>query len=80
MKEFQVTPDEVLMIGDTDIDTLTGHNVGAWTCGVRYGFDPSRLERVPPDILVDAPGDLPLIFAPGDRPPLEAHSLRDILA
>lgn len=80
MKEFQVTPDEVLMIGDTDIDTLTGRNVGAWTCGVRYGFDPSRLELVPPDILVDVPGDLPLIFAPGNRPPLEAHSLRDILA
>jgi len=80
MKEFQVAPGEVLMIGDSDIDTLTGRNVGAWTCGVRYGFDPARLEHAPPDILVDAPQELPLIFSPKEHPSLDAEAVRDFLA
>jgi phosphoglycolate phosphatase len=79
MREFQAAPRQTLVIGDSDIDTLTGHNAGAWTCGVRYGFDPSRLDKAPPDICIDQPGELPLIFAPDCQTVLDAESIRDIV-
>ncbi|MGE0407620.1 MAG: HAD family hydrolase [Candidatus Korobacteraceae bacterium] len=63
MREFQATARQTLVVGDSDIDILTGRSVEAWTCGVRYGFDPSRLEIAPPDIVIDEPAELPLIFA-----------------
>ena len=58
LKEFAVGPGEAMMIGDSDVDVITGRNAGLWTCGVRYGFDPERLDRVPPDVIVDTPGEL----------------------
>ncbi len=80
MHEFGVQPVEVLVIGDSDVDVLTGRNVGAWTCGVRYGFDPSRLEKAPPDILVDSPRELPLIFSPSSQSALNAEEFRNLPA
>lgn len=38
MKELGVNPDEVLYIGDTDVDMKTGKNLGAYTIGVLWGF------------------------------------------
>jgi phosphoglycolate phosphatase-like HAD superfamily hydrolase len=80
MREFHTQPHEVLVIGDSDIDVLTGRNVGAWTCGVRYGFDPSRLEKAPPDILVDCPQELPQIFLPASQSAVDTDTFRDMLA
>jgi phosphoglycolate phosphatase len=64
LRENGVEPRQALIVGDSDIDVLTGRNTGMWTCGVRYGFAPYSLEQAPPDVLVDSPRELPLIFDP----------------
>ena len=32
IREAGVTPQETLMIGDSDVDILTARNAGAWSC------------------------------------------------
>lgn len=58
MAEAGASPEETVIIGDSSVDVLTGHNAGAWTCGVTYGFAPQTLQTVPPDLLVDSPQEL----------------------
>ena len=58
MQEAGVSPDETIIIGDSSVDILTGHNAGLWTCGVTYGFAPQTLQELPPDVLVDSPQEL----------------------
>jgi phosphoglycolate phosphatase len=58
LEETGVEADKALIIGDSSIDVLTGRNAGLWTCGVTYGFAPHSLEEVPPDVLVETPGEL----------------------
>jgi phosphoglycolate phosphatase len=53
---------EAILIGDTDVDILTARNAGMWSCGVTYGFAPHTLETAPPDVLIDNPSELPLLF------------------
>ena len=60
--EAGVHPREAAIIGDSDIDVLTGQNAGMWTVGVNYGFMPERLKMTPPDVLVDAPSELSDVF------------------
>jgi phosphoglycolate phosphatase len=62
LQETGVPPEQALMIGDSSIDVLTGRNAGLWTCGVSYGFAPHTLDAVPPDVLVETPRDLGLLF------------------
>jgi phosphoglycolate phosphatase len=62
LEEAGAKPEEAMIIGDSDIDVLTGRNAGLWTCGVTYGFAPHSLESVPPDVLVDSPGELAQVF------------------
>jgi phosphoglycolate phosphatase len=45
---------QTLMVGDSEIDVLTGRNAGTWTCGVTYGLGSERLHQTPPDLLVDS--------------------------
>ena len=63
LEEAGVAPDEAMIIGDSDIDVLTGRNAGLWTCGVTYGFAPHSLVSAPPDVLVDSPRELAELFA-----------------
>lgn len=63
LEEAGVAPEEAMIIGDSDIDVLTGRNAGLWTCGVTYGFAPHSLESAPPDVLVDSPAELAQVFA-----------------
>lgn len=58
MREAGATPDESVMVGDSEVDILTARNAGMWSIGVNYGFAPHSLERVHPDILVDTPAEL----------------------
>lgn len=60
--ETGVRPEQAVIIGDSDIDILTGENAGIWTVGVNYGFMPERLKLTPPDVLVDTASELPEIF------------------
>lgn len=64
LEEAGVKPEEAMIIGDSDIDVLTGRNADLWTCGVTYGFAPHSLESAPPDVLVDSPRELAELFAP----------------
>jgi phosphoglycolate phosphatase len=61
-RENGVQPGQALIVGDSDIDVLTARNAGMWSCGVSYGFAPHSLEQAPPDVLVDSPHELPLVF------------------
>lgn len=63
MQEAGVTPQETLIIGDSDVDILTARNAGVWSIGCLYGLSPHTLELVPPDCLVDSPEEWPLVLA-----------------
>jgi len=65
LRETAVPAAEALMVGDSGIDVVTGQNAGMWTCGVTYGFAPHTLEDVPPDVIVEKPGELAEIFIAG---------------
>lgn len=58
MQELGCSPDETVMIGDSQNDTLTAHNAGMWSIGVTYGFAPESLKKAPPDVVVDTPAEL----------------------
>jgi phosphoglycolate phosphatase len=55
MREARSTPEQTLMIGDSDVDVLTARNVGASVIGCRFGLAPHSLADAPPDCLVDTP-------------------------
>jgi phosphoglycolate phosphatase len=59
MAESMATPRTTVMVGDSSIDVRTGRGAGAWTVGVRYGFDPESLVSEPPDALLDRFDALP---------------------
>jgi len=65
LRETAVPAAEALMVGDSGIDVVTGQNAGMWTCGVTYGFAPHTLEDVPPDVIVEKPGELAEMFIAG---------------
>ena len=58
MHELGCAPEETVMIGDSQIDSLTARNAGMWSIGVTYGFAPESLKHAPPDVVVDTPGEL----------------------
>jgi phosphoglycolate phosphatase len=58
MQEAGVSPEESVMVGDSEVDILTARNAVMWSIGVNYGFAPHSLERVHPDALVDTPAEL----------------------
>lgn len=54
MHEANATPEETVMIGDSDVDVLTARNAGVWVIGCKFGLSPHTLETAPPDLLVDS--------------------------
>ena len=63
-KEAGVKPDETAILGDSDNDILTARNAGMWSIGLTYGLAPQTLEITPPDVLVDTPEEIALVFEP----------------
>ncbi len=57
MEETGVTPDETVMIGDSQVDVETARNAGAWSVGCAFGFGPQTILKAKPDILVDRAAD-----------------------
>jgi phosphoglycolate phosphatase len=57
MREAAATPEQTLMIGDSDVDVLTARNAGASVIGCRFGLAPHSLADAPPDCLVDSPAE-----------------------
>jgi phosphoglycolate phosphatase len=71
--EAGVRREQCAILGDSQNDVLTAHNAGMWSVGLRYGLAPQSLEITPPDVLVDTPEEIALVFDPGgatDRIPL----------
>ena len=54
MEEAGASPEETVMIGDSQVDVQTAQNAGAWSLGCRFGFGPQNLMDTPPDVLVDS--------------------------
>ena len=62
LRETGSEPQETLIVGDSGVDVLTGHNAGTWTCGVTYGFAPHTLHDARPDVIIDRPAELAELF------------------
>jgi len=63
LEENRVWPEEAAIIGDSHTDVETGRNAGLHTVGVTYGFAPNTLADEPPDVLVDTPQELGVVFS-----------------
>lgn len=58
LRDFQIEPREMMMIGDSEVDIQTARNAGTLACGVTYGL--GRMQtQFPPDLLLDTLADLP---------------------
>ena len=62
LEETGARAEQTIIIGDSEIDVITARNAGTWSCGVNYGFRPDTLRVVPPDVVIDHPYELPLVF------------------
>lgn len=59
LKKADVKTDEVLYVGDSDVDVLTGHNAGLQVCGCEWGFrGKDELLNAGCDFLLEKPLDL----------------------
>lgn len=59
LADFGVSPQEAMMIGDSEVDVQTARNAHTWACGVTYGLGSERLVQHPPDVLLDSLTELP---------------------
>ncbi len=57
MEETGATPEETVMIGDSQVDVATARNAGAWSIGCAFGFGVPTLMETRPDVLVDRAAD-----------------------
>jgi phosphoglycolate phosphatase len=63
LEESGVRPEQAAIVGDSHVDVRTGRNAGLWTVGVNYGFAPHTLSNEPPDVLVDLPQEVGVVFS-----------------
>jgi phosphoglycolate phosphatase len=54
-----LTPSEVVMIGDSDVDVLTARRCGARALGCTFGLAPASLAAAEPDATVDHASEWP---------------------
>jgi len=53
-RSLDVTPEETIMVGDTELDIQCGKNAGAGTCAAAYGYRPiSILKNEDPDFIIN---------------------------
>ncbi len=64
MTEAGASPQETVMIGDSEVDVLTARNAGTWSIGCTFGLSPQSLVDNPPDVLVDSPVDWTAALSP----------------
>ena len=62
LREFNVRPEEAVIIGDSDVDMMTGRNAGIYSVGVTYGLSPETLHETPGDVMVDSAGEWLEVF------------------
>ena len=66
MEETGATPEETVMIGDSQVDVDTARNAGAWSIGCAFGFGPQTILDSKPDILVDRASDWTAALSPAN--------------
>jgi phosphoglycolate phosphatase len=54
--------DEIVMIGDTDVDVLTGRSCGVRTLGCGFGLSPHALAAAQPDAFVEHASEWPAVL------------------
>jgi phosphoglycolate phosphatase len=59
LRDLKATPNEAMIVGDSDVDVRTARNSGIWACGVSYGLGLKGLRANPPDVMVDSLVELP---------------------
>jgi phosphoglycolate phosphatase len=64
LEDTEGQPEATWMIGDSDIDVLTGRNAGVTTCGVTWGYAAATFEQNPPDYIIDRFPDLEGLVRP----------------
>jgi len=75
LEETSIAREAAMIVGDSDVDILTGRNAGIATCGVTYGLGLERMKATPPDMLID---DLrELAAALNGRPPISFDESND---
>jgi phosphoglycolate phosphatase len=57
-----LSPADVVMIGDSDVDVLTAQRVGARSVGCLFGLAPHSFESVPPDRFVKHASEWPAVL------------------
>ncbi len=63
MRTLDVAREEVVLVGDSDVDMETGKRAGVATIGVTFGFcDPQSNSQFPPDFLIDDLSELSRII------------------
>ncbi len=65
MKLLACRPDQTLFVGDSPTDIQAGHNAGAFTCAVTYGYKSrSELAKLKPDFTIGKFSELRRILKP----------------
>jgi phosphoglycolate phosphatase len=52
--DFGATPQEAMLVGDSEVDVQTARNAAVWACGVTYGLGSHRFDEFPPDARIDS--------------------------
>ncbi len=64
LKKYGLSADSAIIVGDMDIDTITGKAAGIKTCGVTYGIGKKEdILKSKPDYMIDSFGGLKKIIA-----------------
>ncbi|MBZ5551677.1 MAG: HAD-IA family hydrolase [Acidobacteriia bacterium] len=72
LDETALPPRAALMVGDSDVDVMTGRNAGVATCGVTYGLGSEKMMQTPPDFYVDDLRELAALLN-GQALPADQH-------
>ena len=59
LKQFGLSKEETIYVGDSDVDVITAHNAGLFCVGVTWGFrGREELERAGAEAVIDSPEEI----------------------
>jgi phosphoglycolate phosphatase len=67
LRELGMKPEEVLFVGDSEVDVQTARNAGTWAATVNFGFGTHDRAAHPPDLYLDRMTDLATLLGVGMR-------------